>query len=638
MLGESPVAENTLQTASATALEEPAALAFPPSWGPLDAPASVRARAFVARIPWPILLITVAAAVLRFAELSGVSPNQFYDAAVRSMSMSWHNLFFGAFDPGATLSVDKPPLDLWLQVLSVKVLGWGPFALKLPEALGGTLSVPLLYDAVRRAVGRPAGLAAAAALAVFPESVLTSRSETMDSVMMLLVIAALWLTIRGTLSGRRRPIVLAGVALGLAFNVKLLEPLVAVPALVALYALASRLPWRRKLHDMALAAAALVGVGLSWAVAVSLAPGRHPWAVGSTDGSIWNAMFVFNGFGKASSSASTKPGGPGPFRLLVSTGWHYDLLFGCVLVAALAIGIAGLLAAARQRRPRRSRTRSLFVGAGIARAFAISLAVWIAFGLLVFDTMQTVHARYLEAMAPALAAAIGYGAAALAGLAGRGERRGNPSLATIAGTLAAVCAYTFSFRPQRVAWGAAALIAAALGAALLAQKAGARGRHWRWATAGLIVASVMTFPAHETLKLVREKANDSLGLATASPANISTLSRYLLPRTAGIRYELAVDEPLALAPLIVQDRRPILPLTTFAGQPLFGLRHLLAAVRSGAVRYGLVANSGCGPSNARLAACAATAIWIRHNGVDVTREAGLQGSSHLYLLPVSRAG
>src|SRR5205807_8712145 len=134
--------------------------------------------------------------------------------------------FFGAFDPGAMLSIDKPPLDLWLQVLSVKALGWSRFSLQFPEALGGTLAVPLLYDAVRRAAGRPAGLAAAAALAVFPESVLTSRSDTMDSVMMLLVIAALWLTIRGSLSGRRRAIVLAGVALGLAFNVKLLEALV----------------------------------------------------------------------------------------------------------------------------------------------------------------------------------------------------------------------------------------------------------------------------------------------------------------------------------------------------------------------------------------------------------------------------
>ena len=185
-------------------------------------------------------MITAVAAALRFAQLESVSANQFYDAAVSSMSASWHNFFFGAFDPAGILSIDKPPLDLWLEVVSVKLLGFNQFALKLPEALGGTLAVPLLYDTVRRVAGRPAGLAAAAALAVLPESVLTSRSDTMDSLMMLLVIAALWLTVRACASETpdRRAIVLAGVAFGLAFNVKLLEAMIAVPAVVVLYLLA----------------------------------------------------------------------------------------------------------------------------------------------------------------------------------------------------------------------------------------------------------------------------------------------------------------------------------------------------------------------------------------------------------------
>ncbi len=85
------------------------------------------------------------------------------------------------------------------------------------------LGVPLLYDAVRRVVGRGAGLAAAASLAVMPVSVLTSRSDTMDSLMMLFIVAALWLTVRATAVGGRRSLVLAGVAVVLAFNVKLLR-------------------------------------------------------------------------------------------------------------------------------------------------------------------------------------------------------------------------------------------------------------------------------------------------------------------------------------------------------------------------------------------------------------------------------
>src|ERR1700719_272093 len=100
---------------------------------------------------WAALaLITVGAAVLRLLYLGKVMPDPFYDAAVRSMGLSWHNFFFGAFDPGASTAIDKPPVDLWLQVASVKLFGFTRTALKLPEALAGIASVPLLFLALRR--------------------------------------------------------------------------------------------------------------------------------------------------------------------------------------------------------------------------------------------------------------------------------------------------------------------------------------------------------------------------------------------------------------------------------------------------------------------------------------------------------
>ena len=112
-----------------------------------------------------VAAITAGAAVLRLVHIGQVPPDPFYDAAVRSMEMSWHNFFFGAYEPGGSVSIDKPPVDLWLQVASVKLLGWGSTSLKLPEALAGTLAVPLLYVAVKRPFGAIAGLVAALALA-----------------------------------------------------------------------------------------------------------------------------------------------------------------------------------------------------------------------------------------------------------------------------------------------------------------------------------------------------------------------------------------------------------------------------------------------------------------------------------------
>jgi len=128
--------------------------------------------------------------VLRLIYIGKVAPDPFYDAAGRSMELSWHNFFFGAFEPGASVSIDKPPVDLWLQVASVKLFGFSSTTLKLPEAFAGIVTVPLIFLAVRRMWSTTAGLAAATALAVLPVDVITSRSDTMDGVMMALIVLA----------------------------------------------------------------------------------------------------------------------------------------------------------------------------------------------------------------------------------------------------------------------------------------------------------------------------------------------------------------------------------------------------------------------------------------------------------------
>src|SRR5205823_9877475 len=118
---------------------------------------------------WALLaLITGGAAALRLIYIGKVAPDPFYDAAVRSMGLSWHNFFFGAFEPGASVSIDKPPVDLWLQVASVKALGFSSATLKLPQALAGAAAVPLLFIAVEELWSTRAALVAAAALALLP--------------------------------------------------------------------------------------------------------------------------------------------------------------------------------------------------------------------------------------------------------------------------------------------------------------------------------------------------------------------------------------------------------------------------------------------------------------------------------------
>ena len=97
----------------------------------------------------------------------------------RSMPLSLHNFLLGAYEPGGSLAVDKPPLDLWLQVLSTQLFGFGSFTLKLPSALAGTRG---RGGALRRGPARASAPAPASpsalALATLPIALLTARSDT----------------------------------------------------------------------------------------------------------------------------------------------------------------------------------------------------------------------------------------------------------------------------------------------------------------------------------------------------------------------------------------------------------------------------------------------------------------------------
>ena len=41
--------------------------------------------------------------------------NLYYSVAVQSMLQSWHNFFFASYDAGGFITVDKPPVALWIQ-------------------------------------------------------------------------------------------------------------------------------------------------------------------------------------------------------------------------------------------------------------------------------------------------------------------------------------------------------------------------------------------------------------------------------------------------------------------------------------------------------------------------------------------
>ncbi len=209
--------------------------------------------------------ILLLAAFLSFFQLDreGYS-NLYYAATVRSMLTSWHNFFFASYDPGGFVTVDKPPLGFWVQAASAALFGFTGFSLLLPQALAGIASVAVVYQLVRRTFGVAAGLVAALALALMPVTVATNRNNTPDALLVLLLLLAAWAVMVATERGKLRWLLLGAVLVGLAFNVKMLQAYLAVPALWLLYLVAAPLRRRVRVAHLGVATVALLAVSFAW--------------------------------------------------------------------------------------------------------------------------------------------------------------------------------------------------------------------------------------------------------------------------------------------------------------------------------------------------------------------------------------
>jgi 4-amino-4-deoxy-L-arabinose transferase-like glycosyltransferase len=585
---------------------------------------------------WPAFGVSLVAGVLRLSSLSGTRSNPYYDAAVRTMSLSFHDFLFGVFTPGGQLAIDKPPVDLWFQVASVKLFGFGVQSLILPQALAAALACGLLCDLLRRVFGLAAGIAGGLALAVLPMSVVTSRSDTMDSLMMALTVLAAWLVVRAATTGRARWLYLAALVMGIDFEVKLFEALLALPALWLLYWLASSEQLRRRAEQLALATVVFVAAALWWPVVVSLTPqSQRPYPIGSTNGSVWNSIFVYNGTDRLSPpqspphrfhrASAPSRAAPGVRRLLENPGGGYGQRVGLEVVAALVFGgLAAALAAtfAMRRRPPPPDAR-------VKLALGAATAAWLIPGLVLWSSVHQLHARYLESVDPAFALAIGIGIATLVRVASR-EVLG---VVCLAAALAVSTAFTFH-RAHLGGLSGLVVVAAVLAVAATAA-ACATGRMRAAAVpvaSALAIVAVLAAPLHVSVALVRDRASDS-GFPGALPAKTADrLGRYLVAHQGRARYELAASSWDSAVQLIVRDARPVLALTTVDRRPVVKVSRLRQLVRAGDVRYVLIAGH-CGTAVlSHVRRCPAPVAWVRRHAVDVTRRAGVHERGLLWQL------
>jgi 4-amino-4-deoxy-L-arabinose transferase-like glycosyltransferase len=246
--------------------------------------------------------------------------NTFYTAAVKSMSSNFTNFLFGSFDPAGVVTVDKPPLALWPQVVATWIFGFHNWSILLPQVIEGVAAIFLLHRTVRMWAGEHAALIAALVLALTPITVVTNRTNNTDAMLVLTLVAAAYAFTRAIKAAEPRSrtkwLLLAAFLIGCGFLAKMLAAWIVVPAFLAAYLAGSMAPWRRKLFDLACAAGVLLASSLWWVAAVDLWPGQKPYIGGSTDGSALDLVLGYNGLGRVFGGEGNRggggPGGGGP--------------------------------------------------------------------------------------------------------------------------------------------------------------------------------------------------------------------------------------------------------------------------------------------------------------------------------------
>ncbi|WP_017934636.1 glycosyltransferase family 39 protein [Nocardioides sp. Iso805N] len=332
--------------------------------------------------------------------------NSFYAAAAQAGSQSWKAWFFGSLDAGNAITVDKPPASLWLMGLSARIFGMSSWSILVPQALLGVGCVYLVFLTVRRVNGHTAGIIAGAATALTPAAALMFRFNNPDAMLLFLLTAAGYVVLRATEKASGRLVLLAGVLLGFGFLTKMLQAFLVLPAFGLIYLLAAPTTLRKRILHLLGGFAAMV-VSLGWWVAiVELVPASsRPYVDGSTDNSILQLAFGYNGLGRLNGNETGGHGnagfssGVGLLRLFegVSGGMVAWLLPGALIVL-----VAGVIA--RGRAPRTDLPRAALLMTGISI---------LATGL-VFSYMAGIyHDYYTVALAPWIAMTATIGAAIL---------------------------------------------------------------------------------------------------------------------------------------------------------------------------------------------------------------------------------
>jgi 4-amino-4-deoxy-L-arabinose transferase-like glycosyltransferase len=334
--------------------------------------------------------------------------NSYYAAAVQAGQNDLNAFIFGAADWGNSITVDKPPLSLWVMGLSVRIFGLNPWAMLLPQALITLASTFFVYKVARHSFSGAVALVAAAVFAATPITVLLARYNNPDPLMVLFMLGGLYAGVRGTAGGKPRLLYVAAALLSLGFLAKQLQAFLVLPAICMAFVIYSGLAWRKRISTMATAGMLLMAESLFWPLFVdSTSREVRPYVGGSRTDSMLELTLGYNGLDRViqqeeAPSAALIPAelrsvatDAGLFRLFNA---NYGQEIGWLLLPAILASIAIIV---RLLRGGYDRNKSIIAVVSVA---------WFVTTFIVLSFMgDNFHSYYSASLAAPLALCVGLG-------------------------------------------------------------------------------------------------------------------------------------------------------------------------------------------------------------------------------------
>ncbi|MBL8777711.1 MAG: glycosyltransferase family 39 protein [Acidimicrobiales bacterium] len=601
-----------------------------------------------------IAIALVAAGLYTWGLGSAGVANDYYAAAVKAMSTSWKAFFYGSIDSGSFITVDKPPASLWVMALSARIFGFSTWSMLLPQAAAGVASVLIVHRIVREWMGNVAAHLAALGFALTPVAVVMFRYNNPDALLTLLGLGSAWAIWIALKTGRTRWLVLSAALVGLAFETKMLQALVVLPAFVAVYLFFGPPKLGKRIWQLALAAVTVLVSAGWWIAIVALVPASSRPYIGSTeDNSIISLVLGYNGLSRIFGSEGGGPGGSGGatgggagFGGAVSWLRMFNTEVGGQVAWLIPLALVGLGAGLwlTRRNPRTD----------LARAGWVLWGAWAVVSIVVFSRAEGIfHPYYTVQLAPAVAALAGAGAVALWQLGRRHPATRWFLPATIVVT-AGVAVTILRRTPDFASWlPMAIIIGAALSAAGVWIGASLRHRTLTLAAASIAGVTLLAGPTAYSLTTIAHTQTGSLAAAgptstsagggfpgmgggdggtgpgvssTSSIDGDTELVAWLEANQGDATWLVAAFSSHSSASIILATDEPVMTIGGFNGQdPAPTLDEFIEYVEQGELRYvlvdgggGLGGGMGGGPGGGT----SEITTWVTENGTAVDTGTG----------------